>query len=187
LGAMMLVFTACSVTKRHYAPGYHVEWHKSAKVAEPVAAKKEKATRTESVAVAQEEVAVAQAVEMLQVASVENNVVVENNAVVAPVATKNTQNLVNRVATKVATKVANQVKDQDSVSIAASNHSNGFKPEWYHWVLAILGFFPTFMFWKAIIKKDTIQWKEIIIACLLYCLCWIPGVIYSIKWMKKEF
>ena len=27
--AMMLMLSGCSITKRHYAPGYHVEWHKS--------------------------------------------------------------------------------------------------------------------------------------------------------------
>jgi hypothetical protein len=29
LMAMTLILSGCSVTKRHYAPGYHVEWHKS--------------------------------------------------------------------------------------------------------------------------------------------------------------
>jgi cytochrome c oxidase assembly factor CtaG len=80
----------------------------------------------------------------------------------------------------------NSVVENNEASIEAG-HSNGFKPEWYHWAMAILGFFPAFMFWKAIIQKNDIPWKEVIIGSLLYCLCYIPGIIYCIKWMKREF
>ena len=27
--AMVFLLSGCSITKRHYSPGYHVEWHKS--------------------------------------------------------------------------------------------------------------------------------------------------------------
>jgi deoxyribodipyrimidine photo-lyase len=36
-------------------------------------------------------------------------------------------------------------------------------------------------------QENDIPWKEVIIGSLLYCLCYIPGIIYCIKWMKREF
>ena len=174
LGALVVVFSACSVTKRHYAPGYHVEWHKNYKGTEQVAqVKKEKATvvATEELVAIQEVVA---------------PVAVEEVAVVTPKQNR----VINAIAKKVANVTAEAVKvaapASTEVSIEASNAANGFMPEWYHWAMAILGFWPTFMLIKGIMDKD-INWKKIIINWLLYCLCFVPGIIYAIKWMKEEF
>jgi uncharacterized membrane protein YqaE (UPF0057 family) len=110
-------------------------------------------------------------------------VVVEEVAVVTPKQNR----VINAIAKKVANVASNVASPVNAeVSIEASA-SNGFMPEWYHWAMVILGFFPTFMFYKAIFAKNDIPWKEVLISTLLYCLCWIPGIIYSIKWMKREF
>jgi hypothetical protein len=183
--ALVVVFSACSVTKRHYAPGYHVEFKKFGKVENVAEVKNEKAAKsvvaTEEVAVVANEVVAPMAI--APVAAVVANQEVAA-VVVAPAAK---HNAVQAIAAKVAEFRSNKsVVENNEASITAA-HANGFKPEWYHWAMAILGFFPTFMFWKAIIQKNDIPWKEVIIAVLLYCLCWIPGMIYSIKWMKREF
>ncbi|MEN9947178.1 MAG: hypothetical protein RL106_1 [Bacteroidota bacterium] len=182
--ALVVVFSACSVTKRQYAPGYHVEFKKFGKVENVAEVKKEKVAKsvvaTEEVAVVSNEVVAPVAI--APVASVVANE--EVAVVVAPVAEKN---VVKAVAAKMAEfRSNNSVVENNEASIEAG-HSNGFKPEWYHWAMAILGFFPAFMFWKAIIQKNDIPWKEVIIGSLLYCLCYIPGIIYCIKWMKREF
>lgn len=182
--ALVVVFSACSVTKRQYAPGYHVEFKKFGKVENVAEVKKEKVAKavvaTEEVAVVSNEVVAPVAI--APVASVVANE--EVAVVVAPVAEKN---VVKAVAAKMAEfRSNNSVVENNEASIEAA-HSNGFKPEWYHWAMAILGFFPAFMFWKAIIQKNDIPWKEVIIGSLLYCLCYIPGIIYCIKWMKREF
>ncbi len=182
--ALVVVFSACSVTKRQYAPGYHVEFKKFGKVENVAEVKKEKVAKsvvaTEEVAVVSNEVAAPVAI--APVASIVANE--EVAVVVAPVAEKN---VVKAVAAKMAEfRSNNSVVENNEASIEAG-HSNGFKPEWYHWAMAILGFFPAFMFWKAIIQKNDIPWKEVIIGSLLYCLCYIPGIIYCIKWMKREF
>lgn len=182
--ALVVVFSACSVTKRQYAPGYHVEFKKFGKVENVAEVKKEKVAKA---VVATEEVAVVsnEVVAPVAIASVASVVANEEVAVVvAPVAEKN---VVKAVAAKMAEfRSNNSVVENNEASIEAG-HSNGFKPEWYHWAMAILGFFPAFMFWKAIIQKNDIPWKEVIIGSLLYCLCYIPGIIYCIKWMKREF
>jgi uncharacterized membrane protein YqaE (UPF0057 family) len=186
LGALVVVFSACSVTKRHYAPGYHVEWHKNYKGTEQVAqVKKEKATvNVVEEMVAMNEVAAPVVVAEVAAPASVAPVMVEEVAVVTPKS--------NRVIDAIAKKVANVASNVTApatteVSIEASA-ANGFTPEWYHWVLCIWIFaFPTFMFWRAIFQKNDIPWKEVLVGLLLYCLCWIPGIIYSIKWMKREF
>lgn len=183
--ALVVVFSACSVTKRQYAPGYHVEFKKFGKVENVAEVKKEKVAKS---VVATEEVAVVSNEVVAPVAIAPVAAVVANEevaaVVVAPVAEKN---IVKSIATKMADfRSSKSVVENNEASITAA-HSNGFKPEWYHWAMAILGFFPAFMFWRAIIQKNDIQWKEVIIGSLLYCLCYIPGIIYCIKWMKREF
>ena len=183
--ALVVVFSACSVTKRQYAPGYHVEFKKFGKVENVAEVKKEKVAKS---VVATEEVAVVsnEVVAPVAIAPVASVVANEEVAavVVAPVAEKN---VVKAVAAKMAEFRSNKsVVENNEASIEAS-HSNGFKPEWYHWAMAILGFFPAYMFWMAIFQKNDIPWKEVIIGSLLYCLCYIPGIIYCIKWMKREF
>jgi hypothetical protein len=182
--ALVVVFSACSVTKRQYAPGYHVEFKKFGKVENVAEVKKEKVAKsvvaTEEVAVVSNEVVAPVAI--APVASVVANE--EVAVVVAPVAEKN---VVKAVAAKMAEFRSNNVVVENNEASIEAGHSNGFKPEWYHWAMAILGFFPAFMFWKAIIQKNDIPWKEVIIGSLLYCLCYIPGIIYCIKWMKREF
>ncbi len=182
--ALVVVFSACSVTKRQYAPGYHVEFKKFGKVENVAEVKKEKVAKavvaTEEVAVVSNEVVAPVAI--APVASVVANE--EVAVVVAPVAEKN---VVKAVAAKMAEFRSNNAVVENNEASIEAGHSNGFKPEWYHWAMAILGFFPAFMFWKAIIQKNDIPWKEVIIGSLLYCLCYIPGIIYCIKWMKREF
>ncbi len=182
--ALVVVFSACSVTKRQYAPGYHVEFKKFGKVENVAEVKKEKVAKS---VVAAEEVAVVsnEVVAPVAIAPVASVVANEEVAVVvAPVAEKN---VVKAVAAKMAEfRSNNTVVENNEASIEAA-HSNGFKPEWYHMAMAILGFFPAFMFWKAIIQKNDIPWKEAIIGSLLYFLCFIPGIIYCIKWAKREF
>lgn len=182
--ALVVVFSACSVTKRQYAPGYHVEFKKFGKVENVAEVKKEKVAKS---VVAAEEVAVVsnEVVAPVAIAPVASVVANEEVAVVvAPVAEKN---VVKAVAAKMAEFRSNNAVVENNEASIEAGHSNGFKPEWYHWAMAILGFFPAFMFWKAIIQKNDIPWKEVIIGSLLYCLCYIPGIIYCIKWMKREF
>ncbi len=186
LGALVVVFSACSVTKRHYAPGYHVEWHKNYKGTEQVAqVKKEKATvNVVEEMVAMNEVAAPVVVAQVAAPAAVAPVMVEEVAVVTPKSNR----VVNAIAKKVANIASNvEMPSLNETSVEASVIQNGFSPEWYHWVLCILPWFPAFMFWRAVIQKNDIPWKKVLIGLLMYCLCYVPGVIYCIKWMKSEF
>lgn len=185
LGALVVVFSACSVTKRHYAPGYHVEWHKNYKGTEQVAqVKNEKATvNVVEEMVAMNEVAAPVVIAEVAAPAVLAPVAVEEVAVVTPKQNR----VINAIAKKVANVASNVTAPSTTeVSIEASA-AKGFMPEWYHWAMVITAWFPFFMFWKAVFQKNDIPWKEAIIGSLLYILCYVPGLIYCIKWMKREF
>lgn len=183
--ALVVVFSACSVTKRHYAPGYHVEFKKFGKVENVAEVKKEKAAKsvvaTEEVAVVSNE-AVAP-VAIAPVASVASVVANEEVAVVvAPVAEKS---VVKAVAAKMAEFRSNKsVVENNEASIEAGK-DNGFKPEWYHWVLGIW-FGPWFILFWTMSKDGAIDWKTVFKSFLLHILCVIPGIIHDIKWLKAN-
>ena len=180
--ALVVVFSACSVTKRQYAPGYHVEFKKFGKVENVAEVKKEKVAKA---VVATEEVAVVsnEVVAPVAIASVASVVANEEVAVVvAPVAEKN---VVKAVAAKMAEfRSNNSVVENNEASIEASS-SNNLKPEWYHWVLGIW-FGPWFILFWTMSKDGAIDWKTVFKSFLLHILCVIPGIIHDIKWLKAN-
>jgi hypothetical protein len=180
--ALVVVFSACSVTKRHYAPGYHVEFKKFGKVENVAEVKKEKVAKsvvaTEEVAVVSNEVVAPVAI--APIASVVANE--EVAVVVTPVAEKN---VVKAVAAKMAEFRSNKsVVENNEASIEAGK-DNGFKPEWYHWVLGIW-FGPWFILFWTMSKDGAIDWKTVFKSFLLHILCVIPGIIHDIKWLKAN-
>ena len=181
--ALVVVFSACSVTKRQYAPGYHVEFKKFGKVENVAEVKKEKVAKS---VVATEEVAVVsnEVVAPVAIAPVASVVANEEVAavVVAPVAEKN---VVKAVAAKMAEFRSNKSLVENTESSIETSHSNSFKPEWYHWVLGIW-FGPWFILFWTMSKDGAIDWKTVFKSFLLHILCVVPGIIHDIKWLKRN-
>jgi hypothetical protein len=184
LGALVVVFSACSVTKRHYAPGYHVEWHKNYKGTEQVAqVKKEKATvNVVEEMVAMNEVAAPVVVAEVAAPAVVAPVMVEEVAVVTPKSNR----VMNAIAKKVANIASNvEMPSLNETSVEASVIQNGFTPEWYHWVLGVW-FGPWFILFWTMSKDGAIDWKTVFKSFLLHLLCIVPGIIHDIKWIKAN-
>ena len=180
--ALVVVFSACSVTKRQYAPGYHVEFKKFGKVENVAEVKKEKVAKS---VVAAEEVAVVsnEVVAPVAIAPVASVVANEEVAVVvAPVAEKN---VVKAVAAKMAEfRSNNNVVENNEASIEAA-HSNGFKPEWYHYLL-MWSFGWMYLAYLTSQNEGSVNWKVVGKSILLTCCCVIPGIIYNFKWLKAN-
>ena len=181
--ALVVVFSACSVTKRHYAPGYHVEFKKFGKVENVAEVKNEKAAKS---VVAAEEVAVVanEVVAPMAIAPVVAVVANEEVAavVVAPAAK---HNAVQAIAAKVAEFRSNKsVVENNEASITAA-HANGFKPEWYHYLL-MWCFGWLYLAYLTSKNEGAVNWKVVGKSILLTILCVIPGIIYNFKWLKEN-
>jgi hypothetical protein len=191
--AVLATLASCTVTKRHYAPGYHVEWkHFSApsKVTNP----------EKDVFVATEQ------------NSVESNVVSEmpgldisaneQTELIALVPAKNNEssavnfskslNSAGVLKSEVKQAVKNQKKqyNQEPTSVKAMSEKGPDALSWFIWIAAILCI-PVFggplfiLIWTSS-KNGDVDWKPVLTSFLLYLLCWIPGLIYDIIWINKN-
>jgi len=194
LTAMIASMTACTLTKRHYAPGYHVEWkHFSKQAHVPASQSNQKMDEP-----------VANHVEMSAATNVltasENNCVTKIaddqsasfapfNAVAAPVKMK----LNTRAVAKMALKnhlAASSMNHEAASVLAQSNSTSPDALSWLIWVAAILlipiiGGPLYILVWTAT-KNGKVDWKPVLLSLLCYLLCWFPGVIYDIVWIKKN-
>jgi len=188
--AFTLVMSSCSMEKRAYRSGYHIDW----------ASGKTKSKTVKSDAVTSSETAVVNTPSTSEVAVVEQNlpvveqpVAVEENAsaslenaiVVTPTAPKIN---FNRSAAPVKSEVsANSTSDVKQYVKKIKKEKAAKKPKGdvskgLYVVLSIL-----FYGWIAIGINDGWKGSAWIVSLLLYCCLWLPGVIYSLARMKKYY
>jgi hypothetical protein len=190
--AMVATLASCTVTKRHYAPGYHVEWknlsrHSISK--EFVEVKKEKVVPfsyqesrlfdTPSTEI----VADLGNVEEDILVSTENIKLKDESITSAPFLTKR----------KAKASFINYVNDSCTNQPQSVNVEAKASPDIANWLFyAVLVIF-TWVFSGAIFmmiytskKNGAIDWKPVLISFLLWWCCFIPGLIYDIIWINKN-
>lgn len=190
--AMVAILASCTVTKRHYAPGYHVEWkHFNAKSSAVTHAD---ANHTAMSADKQDEQTIVWTAPAAEaVASLENNgeqlastSILESVSISdAKAASKLNKSIEHELKCN-----ANysEVKQSNSVNTQATKGPDVWS--WLIWVAAILCIpvfgGPIFILVWTSSKNGTPDWKSVLISLLMYCLCWFPGLIYDIIWINKN-
>lgn len=190
--AMVATLASCTVTKRHYAPGYHVEWKrfntKSSAVTHSDANQLVMINYNQD---EQTKVWTAPAVEA--VASLENNEQqLASTSILESVSISDVK-AVSKLNTSLKNELKSnakygEVKQSNSVNTQAAKGPDVWS--WLIWVAAILCIpvfgGPIFILVWTSSKNGTPDWKPVLISLLLYFLCWLPGLIYDIIWINKN-
>lgn len=189
--AMVATLVSCTVTKRHYAPGYHVEWknlsrhsvsnefaHVQKEKLVPFSYRESRSFATPSA----EMVACLGNLEDDVLVSTENLKFKDKSITSAPFLTKRIgkANSINQI----------NVSSNQPLSVHVEAKAT---PDITNWLFyAVLVIF-TWVFSGAIFmmiytskKNGTIDWQPVIISFLLWCCCFIPGLIYDIIWINKN-
>ena len=186
--AMVATLASCTVTKRHYAPGYHVEWrhfNKKSNAVNQIAAPNEK--------LATENQNENQNVWTASVASLASNE--EQLASTSILESVSISDI--KAVSKLNKAIKKEAKSNDKYSeVQQSNSVNTHATKgpdvwsWFIWIAAILCLpiigGPLFILVWTSSKNGQPEWKPILISLLLYILCWIPGLIYDIMWISKN-
>lgn len=190
--AMVAILASCTVTKRHYAPGYHVEWkHFSGNQ------KSNEITHSENSLVqnkANLEVAKFDVPASNMVATSESG---EDN-IFSTIQIDETKNKVGVSLPVIAKKSAH------SLVVQKQNHMASNQPEavdvqtqqgpdgitWLIYVALVLITWtfsgPIFIAIWTSEKNGKIDWKSVLISMVLWWCCLIPGLIYDIIWINKN-
>ncbi len=190
--AMVATLASCTVTKRHYAPGYHVEWkHLNAKSSAVTHADANHTAM--SVDKQDEQTIVWTAPAAEAVASLENNgEQLASTSIFESVSISNVKAVskLNKSIKHELKSNANysEVKQSNSVNTQATKGPDVWS--WLIWVAAILCIpvfgGPIFILVWTSSKNGTPDWKSVLISLLMYCLCWLPGLIHDIIWINKN-
>ncbi len=177
------LITSCSIEKRHYMSGYHVEWKNNNEKSNTVTAQQDK-TQT----VAKNET-VAFTDEQITAPVIENTT---QNAVVTDVTSENTDVVVNSQTSKINTVVADHdaakqevtVKNntKESVKVAAKQTQNSPADDVPKGLLIVLCFL---LPWLAVGLATNWEVKPLIIN-LLWCLTCIGGIIHALIVVNRE-
>ncbi len=192
LVALLATLASCTVTKRHYAPGYHVEWKNFSRHSvsnEFADVQKQKVVpfsdqESGSIATPSYEIVASLGnVEEDILVSAENINLKDESITSSPFLTKRKEK-------------ANSI---NPINVSSSNQPQSVhvetkaSPDITNWlVYAVLVLF-TWVFSGAIFimiytskKNGAIDWKPVLISFLLWWCCGIPGLIYDIIWISKN-
>lgn len=190
--AMVAILASCTVTKRHYAPGYHVEWKNLSNRSHLAAPKADQAVTEENSMTTFGVLDESASSALNAVASTDNNTIELNfeTAVVndlSPVVYNSLSKKEVKKEMKAAKKLA-KLRESSSVSIHSEKSPDALS--WFIWIAAILCLpivgGPLFILVWTASKNGQPDWKPILTSLLLYILCWIPGLIYDIIWISKN-
>ncbi len=190
--ALVATLASCTMTKRHYAPGYHVEWkHFNTKSLAVTHADVNHSALVTNEQEEQTNVWTAPAVEA--VASLENNEQqLASTSILESVSISNVKAVskLNKSIKHELTSNAKYTEVKQSNSVNAQTTKGPDVWSWLIWVAAILCIpvfgGPIFILVWTSTKNGTPDWKPVLISLLLYCLCWLPGLIYDIIWINKN-
>ncbi len=190
--AMVATLASCTVTKRHYAPGYHVEWKNLPNRSHVAAPKADQAVTERKTSTSFDVLNETTSSALNVFASADNHTIQLNSATsvvneMAPAV----YNFASKKEVKKEIKAAKkQAKQHESASASIHSEKSPDALSWLIWVAAIL-FIPVFggpifiLVWTSS-KNGAPEWKPVLISLLLYCLCWFPGLIYDIIWINKN-
>lgn len=190
--AMVAILASCTVTKRHYAPGYHVEWKNLPNRYHVYAPRADQAVTEENsnttFSVLNENISPA----LNAVANTDNNTIELNfeTAVVNDMSPADFNALSKKKVNKEmkAAKKLAEYRESSSVSIHSEKSPDALS--WFIWIAAILVLpiigGPLFILVWTASKNGEPDWKPIVTSLLLYLLCWLPGLIYDIMWISKN-
>ncbi len=190
--ALVATLASCTVTKRHYAPGYHVEWkHFKTKSSAVTHAN---ANHTAVSADKQNEQTIvwtSPAVEA--VASMENNEQqLVSNSILESVSISDVKAVskLNKAIKHEAKSSAeySEAQQQTSVKVNAERGPDALTWIIYFAVALVFPFFggPLFILVWTSSKNGNIEWKPVLISFLLWWCCIIPGIVYDIIWINKN-
>ena len=186
---MVATITSCTMTKRHYAPGYHVEW---------------KNFRTHTTAPSLQKDRSASTAE-LNVPALFTNEWLDKDVPSVTASAKESSSvlkqssdhadkslLVSRKLVKMESQIKQVMQNFGDQSYEANVQSTKGPDalSWLVWIAAIL-VIPVFggpLFILIWTSKNNGQpdWKPVLLSLLCYCLCWLPGLIFDIIWIKKN-
>lgn len=190
--AMVATLASCTVTKRHYAPGYHVEWKNLSNRSYVAAPKADKAVTEENSITTFGVLNESASSDLNAVASADNNTIELNfeTAVVNDLS-PTVYNSLSKKEVKKEMKAAKKLaKHRESSSVSIHSEKSPDALSWFIWIAAILVLpivgGPLFILVWTASKNGQPDWKPILTSLLLYILCWIPGLIYDIIWISKN-
>jgi hypothetical protein len=193
LVAVLATLASCTVTKRHYAPGYHVEWKNFSTKANTVNLASKESSNFSNSKCDNENSISNLTLAQLDLSSDASN----NDVVLAPsneVIKKNEFfgapfNSSRSFKKNLKKEIKNQ-SSQEPTSVKAISQRGPDALSWFIWIAAILCI-PVFggplfiLIWTSS-KNGDVDWKPVLTSLLLYFLCWIPGLIYDIIWINKN-
>jgi uncharacterized membrane protein YqaE (UPF0057 family) len=186
--AMILLLASCSVKKRVYMAGYHVEWHKSKNtVAKESSTKTEKPAlvlhqKTQAPVQFQNPALVFESTLITEVAK-QQNVAAETKAMYTVAKSTNyTPNFAKSAATTVVTK--NLVKAGLKTILKQKLPSTSKKADDID--ITLLYILCVLIPFVAVGIVTDWEVKDVVINLLLSILCWIPGIIHAFITVNKN-
>ncbi len=189
---MVATLASCTVTKRHYAPGYHVEWKHFNSKSNSVSQTNANHTPTNDFQQDEQTIVwTAPAVEA--VASLENS----EQDLASTSIFKSTSISDFKAISKFNKSIKNELKSNTKFSEVKQSNSVNTQatkgPDVWSWLIWVAAIFclpiiggPIFILVWTSSKNGTPDWKPVLISLLLYILCWLPGLIYDIIWINKN-
>ena len=190
--AIVATLASCTVTKRHYAPGYHVEWKhfsKNQTINEITHSEKSSFQSNSNFDEVKFDVPASNMVANSEcgrndiLSSIRIEEVKKNEWVSLPIVTK---------------KVSQPVNFQRQGDIG-SNQPDAVKvqtqkgPDGMTWLVYVALVLCTWIFSGPIFiaiwtskMNGSVDWKSVLISFFLWWLCFIPGLIYDIIWINKN-
>ncbi len=190
--AMVAILASCTVTKRHYAPGYHVEWKNLSNRSHVAAPKADKAVTEENSITTFGVLNASASPDLNAVASADNNSIELNfeTAVVKDMSPAVYNSLSKKEVKKEMKAAKKLARHNESSSVDIHSEKSPDALSWFIWIAAILCLpivgGPLFILVWTSSKNGQPDWKPILTSLLLYILCWIPGLIYDIIWISKN-
>lgn len=190
--AMVAILASCTVTKRHYAPGYHVEWKNLSNRSHAAAPKADQAFTEENSMTTFGVLNESASSAFNAVANTDNNAIELNfeTAVVNDLSPAVYNSLSKKEVKKEMKAAKKLAKHRESSSVSIHSEKSPDALSWFIWIAAILVLpivgGPLFILVWTASKNGQPDWKPILTSLLLYILCWIPGLIYDIIWISKN-
>ena len=200
---MVVTITSCTMTKRHYAPGYHVEWKNFSKHGTPslVTHPKQVSETSECLTAGTYDIAlnldlpeVADRVSSTELSPKrELTALIPNKLAVVSQSSKWTEHEIEIFQ-------KNAEKDQNyDVEVAATDGVEGVTWLIYLGIVFLLVLLSSYFFgvgallsgpifialWTSIVDGE-IKWKPVLTSLLLWLLCGLPGFIHDIIWISKN-
>jgi hypothetical protein len=200
---MVVTITSCTMTKRHYAPGYHVEWKNFSKHETPLIVTQPNQTSKnfEYLTVDDPEMRLIQD-EPVVTGSLSSNESADHQVLTTlspknPIAERENSGWSRHEVGNIHNKA--EAYQKSEVDVATSDGVEGVTWLIYLGILVLLALLSIYFFgvgailsgpifiaiWTSVVDGE-IKWKPVLTSLLLWFLCGLPGFIYDIIWISKN-